>query len=425
MGLLPSLGRNLRNDILEVMGRPPLMRLVRSLLPVLLILPPPVRAYSVLTHEALIDRDWDRSLKPILLRRFPAATPDQLKEAHAYAYGGAIIQDMGYYPFGSKFFSNLTHYTRSGDFVVALLHDAQDLNEYAFALGALAHYAADNEGHPVAVNRAVPLLYPKLRSKFGANVTYEDNPAAHLKTEFAFDIVEVARGKYASESYHDFIGFKVAKPLLERAFADTYSLELKDQFRSIDLALGTYRYTVSQVIPELTATAWSTKKTDIQKLQAGMTRSKFVYRLNSASYRKEWNEQYEKPGPGARFLALLFRLIPKVGPFKALGFKVPTPETEKLFEASFNGVMERYQALLAELKANRLKLANDNFDTGKPTRLGDYRMADDTYAELLEHLAKSKLPPTPDLRTNILAFYGSSQPPEKARPEFQTLQTAK
>ena len=423
MGLLPSLGRNLRNDILEVMGRPPLMRLVRSLLPILLILPPPVHAYSVLTHEALIDRDWDRSLKPILLQRFPAATPDELKEAHAYAYGGAIIQDMGYYPFGSKFFSNLTHYTRSGDFVVALLHDAQDLNEYAFALGALAHYAADNEGHPVAVNRAVPLLYPKLRTKFGSNITYEDNPTAHLKTEFAFDIVEVARGKYASESYHDFIGFKVSKPLLERAFADTYSLELKDQFRSIDLALGTYRYTVSQVIPELTAAAWSTKKADIQKLQAGMTRSKFVYRLNTASYRKEWNEQYEKPGPGARLLALFFRLIPKVGPFKALGFKVPTPETEKLFEASFNGVMERYQALLADLKANRLKLANDNFDTGKPTRLGEYRMADDTYAELLQHLTKSKLTPTPELRANVLAFYGASEPPEKARAELQTLRT--
>ena len=423
MGLLPSLGRNLRNDILEVMGRPPLMRLVRSLLPILLILPPPVHAYSVLTHEALIDRDWDRSLKPILLQRFPAATPDELKEAHAYAYGGAIIQDMGYYPFGSKFFSNLTHYTRSGDFVVALLHDAQDLNEYAFALGALAHYAADNEGHPVAVNRAVPLLYPKLRTKFGSNITYEDNPTAHLKTEFAFDIVEVARGKYASESYHDFIGFKVSKPVLERAFADTYSLELKDQFRSIDLALGTYRYTVSQVIPELTAAAWSTKKADIQKLQAGMTRSKFVYRLKSASYRKEWNEQYEKPGPAARLLALFFRLIPKVGPFKALGFKVPTPETEKLFEASFNGVMERYQALLADLKANRLKLANDNFDTGKPTRLGEYRMADDTYAELLQHLAKSKLNPTPELRANVLAFYGTSEPPEKARAELQTLRT--
>lgn len=398
-----------------------LSRFFLSLVLISLPLVQPVRAYSVLTHEALIDRNWEREIKPLLLARFRTATEEQFKEARAYAYGGAIIQDMGYYPFGSKFFSNLAHYTRSGDFATALLRDAQDLNEYAFALGALAHYAADNEGHPAAVNRAVPLLYPKLRAKFGSNITYEDNPAAHLKTEFALDIVEVARGKYASESYHDFIGFKVSKPLLERAFSETYSIELKDQFRSLDLALGTYRYTVSKVIPELTATAWSTKKADIQKLQAGMTRRKFVYRMNSASYRKEWNQQYEKPGPGARFIAFMFHLLPKVGPFKALGFKEPTLEVEKLFESSFNDTMQRYHTLLGEVKENSLKLANDNFDTGKPTKLGDYRMADDTYAELLEHLEKSKAGVSSELRTNILAFYGDSDAPERARAELQAL----
>jgi hypothetical protein len=385
----------------------------------------PLHAYSVLTHEALIDRNWEHHIQPLLLARFPASTPEQLKEARAYTYGGAIIQDMGYYPFGSKFFSNLTHYTRSGDFVMKMIRDSEDLNEYAFALGALAHYAADNEGHPIAVNRAVPLLYPNLRAKFGPNVTYEDDPAAHLKTEFSFDIVEVARGKYASESYHDFIGFKVSKPLLERSFADTYAIELKGLFSSLDLALGTYRYTVSRAIPELTATAWSIKKKDIQQLQAGMTRRKFVYRMNTASYRKEWDRQYEKPGPGARFLAVLFRLIPKVGPFKALGFKVPTPETEKLFEASFNNTMIRYQAFLLEMKEKRLKLANDNFDTGRPTRLGDYRMADETYADLLEHLSKSKDPVTPGLRDNILAFYGKADAPERAKAELDTLRNQK
>ena len=186
----------------------------------------PVSAYSVLTHEAIIDSSWPKDLRPLLLKRFPNATDDQLREAHAYAYGGAIIQDMGYYPFGSKLFSDLVHYTRSGDFVIALVKDAQEedpkdpqaLNDYAFALGALAHYAADNQGHPVAVNRTVPLVYPKLKAKFGPEITYEDNPSAHLKTEFGFDVIEVARGQYANDAYHDFIGFKVAKPLLERAF---------------------------------------------------------------------------------------------------------------------------------------------------------------------------------------------------------------
>lgn len=384
----------------------------------------PIYAYSVLTHEALIDQNWARGIKPVLLTRFPTASEDQLKEAQAYSYGGAIIQDMGYYPFGSKFFSNLTHYTRSGDFVTALLQDSQDLNEYAFALGALAHYAADNEGHP-AVNRAVPMLYPKLRKQFGPSVTYEDAPTAHLKTEFAFDIVEVARGQYAPEAYHNFVGFKVSKPLLERAFSDTYAIEFKDQFRNIDLALGTYRYTVSRVIPGFTAAAWSMKKADIQKLQAGMTRRKFVYRMSTASYRKEWTQPYEKPGLGARFTALILHLMPKVGPFKALGFKIPTPESEKLFESSFSDTMKRYQALLGEVKGTSIKLVNDNFDTGKPTKMSDYRMADETYAELLGKLAKSKTSVSAELRANILSFYGDSEAPEKARAELQALRNSK
>ena len=104
-------------------------------------------SYSVLTHEAIIDSVWDTSIKRLLLKRFPDATPERLVEAHAYAYGGSIVQDMGYYPFGSQFFSDLLHYVRSGDFVLNLIRDSQDLNEYAFSLGALAHYAADNTGH--------------------------------------------------------------------------------------------------------------------------------------------------------------------------------------------------------------------------------------------------------------------------------------
>jgi hypothetical protein len=187
--------------------------------------------------------------------------------------------------------------------------------------------------------------------------------------------------------------------------------------------LGTYRYTVSQAIPELTAAAWSIKKSDIQQLQAGMTRRKFIYRLNSASYRKEWNEQYKKPGLGARFIGFLFRVVPKVGPFKALGFKVPTAETEKLFESSFNNTLQRYHALLAEVAANRLKLVNNNFDTGKPTKLGDYKMVDETYAELLEKLGKSKSTVSPELRANIVGFYGTADAPEKARAELQALRS--
>src|ERR1700723_89858 len=114
-------------------------------------------AYSVLSHEAVVDSAWDDAIKPLLLKRFPDSTPEELKEAHSYAYGGSVIQDLGYYPFGSHFFSDLVHYVRTGDFVQALMRDSSNLDEYAFALGALAHYAADNEGHRLAVNKSVPL----------------------------------------------------------------------------------------------------------------------------------------------------------------------------------------------------------------------------------------------------------------------------
>src|SRR5262245_54757201 len=221
-------------------------------------------SYSVLTHEAIIDSVWGDSIQPLIIRRFPKATAEQLREAYAHAYGGALIQDMGYYPFGSKLFTDLTHYVRSGDFIKALLTESQDINEYAFALGALSHYAADSEGHSMAVNRVVPALYPKLRAKHGDEVTYDENPTAHMRTEFGFDVLQVARGRYAPTDYRNFIGFKVSKHALERAFKATYALELKDVFSDLDLAIGSFRRAASAIIPKMTQVAWETKKDEIE-----------------------------------------------------------------------------------------------------------------------------------------------------------------
>ncbi len=400
----------------------------RGLLPLLLLFSTPHLApgYSVLTHQQIVDTVWSRELRSLILMRFPGATPDQLKEAHAYAYGGAIIQDMGYYPFGSHFFSDLAHYVRSGDFVVTLLRDSQDLDEYAFALGALAHYAADNDGHPIAVNRVVPLLYPKLRAKYGPVVTYEDNPAAHLKTEFGFDVIEVAHAQFAPEAYHDFIGFKVSKPLLERAFADIYSIPLTDVYHDLDLALGTYRRTVSSIIPEMTKAAWALKKKDISQQRPGITKRQFVYNLRRAGYEKEWGKDYEKPGPGARIIAFFFRIVPRFGPFDALAFKAPTPQGELLFEASFNQTLTRYRQLMDEVRAGHLTLVDQNFDIGRPTRQGEYRMADAAYAKLLEKLGDQKQPVPESLRANLIEFYRVIPPKisKKARAELEALRTA-
>src|SRR3984957_1172839 len=224
------------------------IRGVASLL-VALLCSGPSSAYSVLTHEEIVDLAWADEIRPLLLQRYPGLSEDQIKEAHAYAYGGAVIQDLGYYPFGSREFSNLVHYVRSGDFVRELLLQSQDANEYAFALGALAHYASDIVGHP-AVNQAVAIEYPKLRAKFCKSVNYAQDKTAHLKTEFGFDMTQVAKNRYASQQYHDFIGFQVSKSLLERVFPVVYGMQLKEVLAHDDLAIGSYRFSISRLIPE-------------------------------------------------------------------------------------------------------------------------------------------------------------------------------
>ena len=364
-------------------------------------------AYSVLTHEAIIDTAWDTAIRPLLLKRFPGATADELRVAHGYAYGGCAIQDLGYYPSGSKFFSDLLHYVRSGDFIVMLLKDSTNLNEYAFAIGAMAHYAADNNGHRLAVNPSVALLYPKLRRKFGSSVTYGDNPSAHLKTEFAFDVLQVAQGRYASDVYRDYIGFQVPHDLLARAFEDTYAIDVDKIFLNFDLTIGTYRHDVSKLIPEATNIAWQIKKDEIQKNFPGITRNKFEYRLSTAEYRKQFHEKYKQPGVHAKLLALIIRFIPKIGPLRALAFHVPTPETERLFALSFRNSEQEYQGLLRELReTGRAPLPNDDFDTGTVTKPGEYALADKTYAELLAKLSKNHFANvSSELQATLLKYY--------------------
>lgn len=389
--------------------------LTASALSVCLIfgLAPSLLGYSVLTHEAIIDAAWERGIEPLLLKRFPSATPEDLKRARAFSYGGSAIQDLGYYPFGSKFFSQLVHYVRSADFIQALIRDADDLDEYAFALGALAHYSADNTGHPLAINLAVPILYPKLKRKFGDHVTFAQNPAAHLKTEFAFDVLQSAEGHYVTEDYHDRVGFKVSRPVLEKAFFETYSLDLSTVFSDFDLAIGSYRRGVSTVIPKMTEVAWELKKDEIQKDFPGMTKKQYVYRISRPEYQKRWDEKYREPGFGTRLLAFLVRIIPKVGPFKALTFQVPTPETEKMFRVSYRDTVKEYERLLTELReSGHLGLVNDNFDTGRVTGPGEYALADDTYAELIDRLAEKHFARvTPELQHTLLAYYSDLNSP--------------
>jgi hypothetical protein len=344
-------------------------------------------------------------------------TEDQLKEAHGYAYGGAVIQDLGYYPFGSVEFSNLVHYVRSGDFVRELLLQSQDANEYAFALGALAHYASDIAGHP-AVNRAVSIQYPKLRAKYGDSVRYAQDHTAHLKTEFGFDMVQVAKNRYASQQYHDFIGFQVSKPLLERTFPIVYGVELKDVLTHEDLAIGSYRFAVSRMIPEMTKIALRTHKKDMMRETPDFAKQKFLYRLSRSDYEKEWGKDYKKDGFKTRLFAILLRYMPKIGPFKALAFNNPTPQTEDMYFKSINTTVDQYRIYLEQVRAGSLVLANDDFDSGKETKAAEYSLTDETYAKLLGQLAERKFDLTSaDLRDNILNFYSDLSLPLETKKD--------
>jgi Zinc dependent phospholipase C len=362
-------------------------------------------AYSVLTHEEIVDLVWTDQIRLLLLKRYPGLSEEQITEAHAYAYGGAVIQDLGYYPFGSREFSNLVHYVRSGDFVRELLLESQDVNEYAFALGALSHYASDIAGHP-AVNQAVAIEYPKLRAKFGKSVRYAQDKTAHLRTEFGFDTVQVAKNRYASQQYHDFIGFQVSKPLLERVFPVVYGVQLKDVLTREDLVVGSYRFAVSRLIPRMTQVALQTHKKDLMRETPNFAKRKFLYRLSRSDYEKQWGKDYVKTGVGTRILSTLLRYMPRIGPFKGLAFNNPTPQTEDLYFKSINTTVDQYRAFLEEVRSDTLVLPNCDLDSGQATKAAEYSLTDDTYAKLLAQLSDRKFGLTsPELRDNILQFY--------------------
>lgn len=395
--------------------RRPGLRFTTAVLVVWLAVPPGASAYSVLAHEAMIDAAWEDHLVPILRHRFPRTSERELRDARAYAYGGSLIQDLGYYPFGSRLFSNLVHYIRSGDFVEALVRRSQNANEYAFALGALAHHAGDHLGHPIGANRAVPIIYPKLRAKHGTEVLYADSPARHVMVEFAFDVLEVARGNFKSDAYQSLIGFEVATSLLARAFRETYGLELKEVFGDTDLAIGSYRYAVSRMIPDITRLAWREKRDEILANTPGVTERSFVYSMTRRQYEDAFGTTYRKPGLLARFVVLLARIVPKVGPLRPLAFEPLTPETERMFVESFAASRTRYRESLHALRAGRLALSDVDLDTGRPPMRGVNPIADETYADLLEELAERKFAGVPPaLSRSINDHYSSRSAPREA-----------
>jgi len=368
-------------------------------------------AYSILTHEALIDVNWEKVLLPLLKQKYPGSTEKELKEAHAYAYGGSVIPDMGYFPRGSRLFTNLIHYVRSGDFIMALLQDAQNLNEYAFALGVLCHYNADKYGHSIGINPGVPMTYPKVEKKFGDTATYGEDPVAHVRMEFSFDVLQTARGNYAPDTYHDFIGFKVARPLLERSFFRIYGINVNDLFNNLGRTIGTFRWVVKDLFPVITRAAWASKKGDISKATPGATGRKFIYTMHRKNYNREFVSKDEPPPSFANLWSLLIRIAPKIGPLRVLKFKAPGAIAEKLFIQSFDTTIKYYSLYVSDLRSGPIFLDNINFDTGLDTAPDEYRLADKTYTALLSKLSNQKFDSvTISLQQNILSFFNGYKP---------------
>ncbi len=388
------------------------------LLPLLILLAPgTASAYSVLTHEAIIDVAWKETIVPLLKQKYPATTAKELEDARAFAYGGAIMPDMGYYPFGNRLFSDLVHYVRNGEFVTALRDEASNVKEYAFALGALAHYNADRYGHSLGVNPAVPIVFPELREKYGRAATYEQDPISHIRTEFGFDVLQTARGNYVPDAYHRFISFEVADSLLKRAFLRNYGLSIDSLFKNYPRSVRTFRWAVKDIFPQLTRQAWKSKRSELRKMQPGATARRFHYRMRRAEFYKSYGREIEHTGVGARFVAFLMRIVPKIGPLKALKPALPGPEAERLFISSFDTVSFHYRQELA--RRDGAALPNIDFDTGHPSELSEYHLADKAYYDLLMALQERHFTAlAPGMKEHILKFYaGWNNKSGSAEPE--------
>jgi Zinc dependent phospholipase C len=368
-------------------------------------------AYSVLTHEELIDLAWNDSIQPLLLAKFPKSTDAELVVAHSFAYGGSAVQDMGYYPFGKVFFSELTHYVRSGDFIVRLLSDARTLNEYAFAIGALSHYLGDSIGHSEAVNPATALAFPKLKNKYGESVTYGESPHSHIRTEFAFDVKELSDRAFAPSAYLERVGFRVPRKFLRDVFIATYGIDIAEVLGRARPDLKSYRTSVRSFIPAFAEAEVVLHKKQFLPPPDTKAYRIFAERVAHTNYERRWRHTYKGPGFKAHLLAILVFIVPKVGAASDLAIKIPTYETEEWYLSSVNRTVDQFRTILQNLlsKKSPARLANLDLDTGERVRLGDYALADKTYAELLARLtSKPRLGVPADLKRNLLDYYEGS-----------------
>jgi hypothetical protein len=405
------------------------------LLLLILIVSRPAGAYSLLTHEQLIDLTWQSSIAPLLRNRYPNLTPAELEEARSYAYAGCVIQDIGYYPFGDPFFSNLTHYVRSGDFVVFLFRDAKNANELAFAIGALSHYVGDNIGHSEATNRAVPVEFPKLAAKYGPVVNFGEDKNAHIQTEFAFDINEIAHRRFAPVHYLRHVGLNVPTQQLAAAFYDTYGLsEDFSKARSHRINVGGFRFAVRSFIPRIAYAVTLLHRSHMPADSTSPELQKLESEIALVATTNNWDQYRKRAGIGTYSLAGLIFVLPKIGPLKLVAIKGPTAATEERYVHSVNQSTDALNSTLSKFGKPHQTLPNRDLDTGSRVRPGGYRLTDDTYAKLLHRLvAAPNHTVPPGLKADILNYYADPAAPihtkknpakwARVQADLQTLRT--
>lgn len=376
---------------------------------------PPAHAYSVLTHQAIIDLAWNDSIRPLLLSKYPNATEEQLLIAHSYAYGGSAIQDMGYYPFGHTFFSDLTHYVRSGDFVASLFRNAHTLNELAFAAGALSHYVGDSFGHSIAVNPATALAFPKLAKRYGPIVTYDEDPHAHVRTEFGFDIEQVSKHRFAPHAYLEHIGLRVPRRLLEKAFFETYGIPLHNLLGKERPSIRSYRSAVRSFIPFFGRGEVVLHRHDFLPDEPSADFTVYSDELQRADFRKHWTNAYHGSGFLGHLSAAIIWIVPKWGPAAMLAIKIPNHPSQDLYVKSVNMTLQHFHRHLAYLEQEDLSkfgLADRDLDTGAKVRPGGYARTDETYAKLLHDVVTRPQMTIPlGLKEDVLAYYSDPNAP--------------
>lgn len=368
--------------------------------------------YSVQTHEQLIDLTWKESIRPLLLKRFPNLTEAQLHEAHAYAYGGCAIQDLGYYPFGKPFFSDLTHYVRPGDFVLSLIRNAHTPDELAFAIGALSHYIGDTIGHSQAVNEAVAVEFPKLQKKYGPVVTYEEGEHPHVRTEFAFDVNEISKRRFAPSAYLRHVGLDIPEPLLRRAFFQTYGLDLRKIIGTKRPVMRGYRFSIRRFLPRIAYAEVILHRHSFPADTPGPDFDRLTRDLAQSDFENGWDQYRKKAGIGTYMMAGIIFILPRIGPLSDAAIRVPNPHTQDLYVKSLNNSTASLRYALAHFDAISTLVPNRDLDTGAPVRPGGYRLTDRTYAQLLAVITRHPSQPVPaGLKQNIANYYADPAAP--------------